>query len=238
MQIQFLGTGGAFDYDLGNSAAWITIRGKSILLDCGNTVYRALREQELAAKVEYILITHCHDDHVGSLATLLLYLRHSLKREVLPKILVPSESFRDHLFEYLRFAIPHPEKYATFPLLHEISDFQVEAIDTFGLHIPGMPSFGYSFEDETEILLYSGDIGNHEVLFEFLAQKTKDKIRVFHDITFEASDGIHAYYLDLIPFTKQYEIFGYHHDHRCVPDDNPIALVAHQPNFLFRHHTR
>ncbi|MEM7659835.1 MAG: MBL fold metallo-hydrolase, partial [Bacteroidota bacterium] len=203
-----------------------------ILIDCGNTTFCRLRELGLAKQVQHILITHCHDDHVGSLATLLLYLKHVARQQIVPTIWVPSTDFQLHIFQYLQFAMPKPEKYARFQLLHEQNDLIIEGIDTFGLHVPGMQSYGYCFEDEEEVVLYSGDIGPSDILFDHLETKSEKPIRVFHDVTFEAADGIHAYYLDLLPYLKTYQIFGYHHDHRQVPDDNPIALVAEHPELL------
>src|SRR4030095_1587723 len=67
MLLQFLGTGGAFNPEYGNSAALIRCNGKSILIDCGFTVFAKLKEFNLFNQIDYILITHLHNDHTGSL---------------------------------------------------------------------------------------------------------------------------------------------------------------------------
>lgn len=232
MQIKFLGTGGAFDYESGNSAAWISFMGKNILLDCGNAVYRRLRETGLANKIDFILITHCHDDHVGSLASIILHHSYFIHPARKTNILVPSQAFQDHLREFIRFAIPDPDKYVTFTPISEFPG--IEVIDTFGLHVKNMQSYGFIFESESELLVYSGDVGDPNVIFDALEKKlpTTKKIRVFHEMCFDKSDGVHVYYKNLFPRIKDYDIFGYHFDPREIPADNIIPPVASFPDLL------
>lgn len=232
MEIKFLGTGGAFDYEYGNSSAWVVRGGAHILIDCGNTTYAALRQAGVADRIDYMLITHFHDDHVGSLCTTILH--HKFLRQPTRKahILVPNWEFRDQLYEFIRFGLINPEEYVSFSLIDEMSG--LTAIDTFGLHVPGMQSYGYLFEDEDEILAYSGDLGDPDIVFEHLrrASDAKPK-RVFHEISFDRSDGIHTYYQDLFPRLGHYPLWGYHIDPRQNPPDNRIPLVADQPELLF-----
>lgn len=232
MSIKFLGTGGAFDFEIGNSAAWVNIRGKNILLDCGNSTYRKLRETGLANQFDYILITHCHDDHVGSLATVILHHSYFIQPARKVNILCPTPSFQEHLFQYICYAIPSAHKYVNFIPLSEFEG--IDAIDTSGLHVPEMPSFGYIFEFEDGIIAYSGDLGDPDVIFEYLKDKKYDNksVKVFHDVSYDKGDGVHVYYKDLIPWLEEFEIIGYHHDHTQNPLDNPIPQVADFPELL------
>ncbi|TAE47819.1 MAG: ribonuclease Z [Bacteroidetes bacterium] len=230
MQFRFLGTGGAFDYAYGNSAAWINFRGKHILLDCGNSVYARLREKDLTEHIDYILITHCHDDHVGSLSTVILHHFFMLKSPRKAVILTPDPEFQAILASLLSFSIPDPEKYVTFLPLSEIEG--LSAINTTGKHVWGMPSYGYVFEDEDETVVYSGDIGDSEFIFDHIAPNPDKPVRVFHESSFEPSDGVHTYYRKLIPKRERYDLYLYHVDPRTNPEDNPIPLVANIPDLL------
>ncbi|MEL6671519.1 MAG: MBL fold metallo-hydrolase [Bacteroidota bacterium] len=230
MIFKFLGTGGAFDYEYGNSAVWVSLRGKNILVDCGNSVYRTLRENKLAGNIDYILVTHFHDDHVGSLNSIILHHKYFRDPPRRATVLVPNETFRDQLAWFISFALPHPERYVDFKPLSEVEG--ITAIDTFGMHVKNMPSFGYIFEDEEEIIAYSGDLGNPNILFEKLPQNPQKPVRVFHEMSFFRADGVHSYYQDIMPRLKDYEIYGYHHDPRKAPEDNAVPLVAHYPEWL------
>ena len=232
MQINFLGTGGAFDFQLGNSAAVLDFKGHRILIDCGNTTYRQLREARIADTIDHILITHCHDDHIGSLTTLILHNKYYLKNPQKTNILVPSHSFKDYLCEFLKFAIPNYDEVVSFSPLSAIPG--IEAVDTFGKHVKNMPSFGYIFEDDEHIYGYSGDVSDPEIIFDALKRKlaTGKEIKVFHDMSFDERDTVHCYYKNLIPHLEHFQIYAYHLDPRDNPADNPIALLADHPHYL------
>lgn len=233
MQIKFLGTGGAFDYEYGNSAAWIKMHGKNILVDCGYSVYPRLREAGLMDQLDYILITHCHDDHVGSLCSVLLHQQFFYDQPRTVRVLLPNDEFGAYLDRYIRFAIPRAEKYVNYAPLEEVPG--IKAIDTFGLHVRDMPSFGYLFEDESDIVLFSGDLGEAGIIFDHARPYLQDnrQMRIFHEMTFEESDDVHTYYKDLEPFLAQFDILGYHMDPRQNPDDNTIPLVVNQPELRY-----
>ncbi|MDX2286127.1 MAG: MBL fold metallo-hydrolase [Bacteroidia bacterium] len=231
MQIKFLGTGGAFDYQYENAAIWITFRGFNILLDCGNSTYPRLRELALDDRIDYILVTHLHDDHAGSLSTTILHQYHMLKPARKARILTPNESFAQVLRDFLSFSITALDTYVDFFPLETLPGLR--AVDTTGLHIKGMPSYGYIFEDQDEIVAVSGDLGNPDIIFSHLDPAASKPVRVFHDIAFELSDGVHVYYKDLQHRLEQFRIFGYHVDPTQNPADNAIPLVADLPELLF-----
>ncbi len=230
MQIKFLGTGGAFDFEYGNSAAFIHFRGKRILLDCGNSVYRRLRQTGLADQIDYILITHLHDDHVGSLNSTVLHHKYLLAEPRKARILVPTESFAKELQAFMNFGLRDPKNYADFLPLTELEG--LTAVDTFGKHVDGMQTYGYIFEDEDEILAFSGDLGDSNIIFDHLPEQSDKKIRVFHEMSFVRQDGVHTYYQDLNPRAEQYEIYGYHLDPRNAPADNKVPILADHPELL------
>ena len=86
----FLGSGGAFSKELGNSSSVLLKNEKPILLiDCGLSTFHSYKEifQDLPKAV---FITHCHFDHIASLE-MLLYACHFSEKEQLTKIFCPAD---------------------------------------------------------------------------------------------------------------------------------------------------
>ncbi len=236
MEFRFIGTGGAFDFEYGNSAAWIQFRGKNILLDCGHAAYRRLREIGIAGKIDYMLITHFHDDHIGSLSTAILHQKHLRKPPEKVQILIPpgpvGAQFQDQLYAFLAHSLIQPEKYLDFVPLDTLDG--IHAIDTSGKHVKDMLSFGFAFEDEQENVLFSGDLGDPGLIFRYAESLPQNKkIRIFHEVSFWRTDGVHSFYKDLEKYVNKWEFYGYHCNPTYAPEDSIIPLVANHPEFLF-----
>ncbi|WP_439880363.1 MBL fold metallo-hydrolase [Pontibacter sp. MBLB2868] len=229
MQIKFLGTGGAFDTDFLNSAALLEFRDINLLIDCGFTVYPTLVKKNLINKVDHILLTHLHNDHCGSLANLLLYKR-IIEKVKPPVLLYPTEQFRQQLYEFLAIQVKDPEKYADFVPLEQFNG--ITAIDTYGQHSEGLQTYAYIFEEDNERIVYSGDLGKPELLFDRLAKMPSLPTCVFHDITFNPANTSHTYYKKLLPYLNGLDIFGYHCDPSENPSDNPIRLVFYEKDLM------
>lgn len=230
MQIKFIGTGGAFDYEYGNSAAWVQFNGKNILIDCGFSIYPKLAQLDLIKDIDFVLITHLHDDHVGSLSTTFLHRKHNLSEPRPITLLYPTESYREELDQFFSMILVDPSMYYTYAPL---ADFPgLEAIETSGYHKEHLSSFAYLFKEERSLTVYSGDLGNADWLFDKLKQRDENKIRVFHDISFQMENNVHAFYKSLFKYVDDYEIYGYHHDPTLEPDDNIIPLVSNFPQFM------
>ncbi len=75
MQLNFLGIGAAYYPPFGSTSAYFVVQGHFYLIDCGETVFSALwNNHDLnECKDIYVLITHLHADHIGSLGSFISY---------------------------------------------------------------------------------------------------------------------------------------------------------------------
>lgn len=81
---RFLGIGSGFNTKLGNSSAFFYDDDNNFyLIDCGFDVFNKIIQFDLFKDVKNVtvFITHLHDDHIGSLATLLFYTHFVLNIE-------------------------------------------------------------------------------------------------------------------------------------------------------------
>lgn len=229
MQIRFIGTGGAFDIDQGNSAAIVELAGRVILLDCGNAVFPQLLRKGLAHRIDSVLLTHFHDDHVGSLSSLIIH-RTYVRDEGPLEILVPTEEFGDQVREFLAFSLGKNSPRFRIVLLE--NDQNVSCIDTFGQHIQGMQTWAYCFRHEGAYVAFSGDLGQPQHFFAELEQMGALGARVFHEVSFHPSPA-HTHYKILESYRDKFDIYGYHCNHHQRPDDLELKLVADYPELLF-----
>lgn len=225
MQIKFLGTGVAFEPHLGTSAVIVEHEDVRVLVDCGYTVFPTLLQRDVADKVDYILITHLHGDHIGSLPTYLNYISHILKQEA--QIIVPTEAFQAELHAF--FHATWAEKHVHYL---SISDFPwIGSIDTFGQHVEGRQSFAYYFTDGEELIYYSGDLANVDTTVDFLKTRSEPNIRVFHDVN-KTDSPVHVFYKEAEAKLAGYDVYGYHCDKATMPADCKLKLVEEYPELL------
>ena len=228
MQLKFIGTGGAFDYEYLNSAAIVSVNGLKVLIDCGHAIYPALRKLDATDKIDYALITHFHDDHVGSLSSLLIYSLYFHNKKL--TILYPDDNFLRDIRNFLVFTLSDPDKYVNF---QPVSNFGfIGSVNTFDHHVAGLQTFAYYFEENDKRVVYSGDLGNCDMLFNFLESLGQKDTTVFHDVTFNRENKAHTYYKNLEPYTDRYKIIGYHCDPTINPPDNKIPLAQNLPEYL------
>lgn len=231
MQIKFIGTGGAFDIEYLNSSAIVTLNNVNILIDCGHSIFPALRRLNATSRIDYVLITHFHDDHIGSLSSLAAYCKIFEGRKL--KLLWPELILVEQLNEILKHTLQKPDAYFDFQPISELPN--VGFINTFGKHVPDGISYAYYFEEAENRIVYSGDIGDCDFLFDAIKKLPEKKTSVFHEIFFNPLAKAHTYYKDLMPYSSDYEIYGYHCDPRKNPPDNPIKLVQNLPELLLSH---
>lgn len=213
MKLNFFGTGSAFYPPYGNTGAYF-LKGRELyLIDCGETafdfLYRHIRLDEVQ-KV-YVILTHLHADHVGSLGTLISYFYCLHQMQVY--VIHPEETAR----ELLRLLGIPEEGFIFLPSMPKNSAC-LTARPVPVRHVPGMNCYGYLLSDGTETVYYSGDACDvpEEILSAFLAGRIG---RLYQDTsTHDSPDPSHCYYgrlEELIPSNKRGQVYCIHLDSPC-----------------------
>lgn len=165
--LKFIGIGSAFNTALGNTSAFVKKESSLILIDCGGTVFHRVQELGLLAAVKnmYIIITHMHPDHVGSLGEVIFYNHYILKNKV--NVIYPD---KEHMTQFLLNIGVSKEMY------HLISNTDLEIQDeVFGKlsieympvsHVDTIEAYGFIMQLDEKNIYYSGDSNtiNEQVL--------------------------------------------------------------------------
>lgn len=156
--LNFLGIGSAFNTALGNTSAFIKNNSSILLFDCGSTVFNRVQKLDLLSNVSnlYIVITHTHPDHVGSLGELIFYSHYILHHK--PKIFFPDAYLLNALLNNMGVD-------AEFYELISVPDINIydEFIGTVALsfikssHVKKIPSYGIMLKYDEHTIYFSGD---------------------------------------------------------------------------------
>lgn len=224
--IEFLGCGGAFDVNQGNSSAVLTAPGgEKLLIDCGSLVFKELINRELVKDIENVFITHTHDDHIGSLSALIYLNWFVLKRAL---NLYCSEEVSKKLKVFLEEVSGHEEEqFKLIPIkigkeFTPIKEVKATLVDVTKFHVSKLPNAGVVFEVDACYLVYSSDTNkftmdtiqeSNKPLYEKL-QDQKENLVILHDASkyFLPGNSVHIFYKDLAERAKDYKnMFVYHH---------------------------
>jgi ribonuclease BN (tRNA processing enzyme) len=180
MQLTIIGGGTCVpSLKRGSPANFLKIGDKNILVDCGPGTMRQMLRAGISYKdIDYVFLTHFHNDHVADLTALLHALRwtpgYKRKNQL---VLVGPVGFKD-FFEKLTFNMKgdfdtesdvssHSYKVKLIDIKDKIEfpRFKVRCFKT--LH--GHPSTAYRFEEKTtkKALVISGDSMFDESLIKF-----------------------------------------------------------------------
>lgn len=222
MTLTFLGKGAAFYPAYGNTGAYFW-KGKDLyLIDCGETIFGALMKAGILPGAEsvYILITHLHADHVGSLGTLISYLFYNkgIRADVihpLPAIvqLLTLQGIAADIYHYCPGMPENPAGIGAEPVRVN--------------HVTEMECYGYLLKDGEECIYYSGDARDIPggVLADFLSGTI---CRIYQDTAVQDSEHpTHCCYKQielLIPPAMRSRVF-------CMHLDGPYEKVLKASGF-------
>lgn len=154
--LKFLGRNAGFSGK--NNSAYFE-DGKTLwLIDCGMLVFFQLVEKFDLFYYDTInvLITHLHEDHVGSLAQLLLYLGYDSRKKVKVNVISSCENMKNRM----DLAGVDPNFYVLNP------DVNVEWIKT--RHVDFLDAYGFYMNLNGKNILYTGDTATLEPFLKYL----------------------------------------------------------------------
>ncbi|UUV47032.1 ribonuclease Z [Bacillus phage vB_BanS-Thrax5] len=159
---EFIGTGSAFNTKLGNNGAFIKQGNKFFMIDCGSSTFSRIMEMDLLEGVEeiYVMITHKHPDHIGSLGDLIFYGYYNMGN-VMEKnvtVLTPSDiMMQDILFDMGVGSDTYYLKEFDTESLNFLDDFSMTFMPIQTEHVKELDCFGYVIHIKNTRIYYSGD---------------------------------------------------------------------------------
>ncbi len=207
MKVNVLGTGGAFDVREGNSSFVVYHEKLRILVDCGYDTYPALMCNGMANAIDMVCVTHCHDDHIGSLSAFIYYRFYVLK-QITPIVTTYSTAV-DLQGIFARMGMAVNREYS-FLHVGQRPEF-IKLIQTTNSHVQNMPSCAVNFADK---LVISGDTGINliERNPDVFNAVVKNGATLFHDAA-AIDTPVHCHYSTFlgIPEHIRDRIYLYHH---------------------------
>lgn len=156
--LNFIGTGSAFNTQLGNTSAYYKWEDQILIIDCGSSIFHRIVESNLLEGVKHIhvAITHTHADHVGSLADLVLYsyYSHGNLAEKIITIYSPEDTQVDRLLE-LNGCLE--DIHFDYKNIRNIKD-EISIYFVGSSHVNEIPSYSIYLYIEEKELFYSGDV--------------------------------------------------------------------------------
>lgn len=223
MDLIFLGRGCSNNVKQKNNAAYFIENSELFLIDCGESVFTKLKENNLLDSINTvnIMITHTHSDHVGSLGTLILYCYFNIKVKV--NIILPSHALhKEDIKSLTRIFGCTEEMYCIID--EEEYDNKYNTFKTIRYkqtnHVPQICSYGILFDTTDGLVYYSGDTKEVNNIKEIISSGQRiDKIYM-DTTTANSPDNVHFYigYLnEEIPETLKNKVYCMHfNSEECI----------------------
>lgn len=215
--LNFIGIGSAFNTKLGNNGAFIRKQRSLLLIDCGGTVFQRVQELNLLNDMDrlYIIITHTHPDHVGSLGDFVFYMYYILHKK--PVVFFPGQELLQKLLECVGVTTSMYELKSDFELGPDAFGFEGAALKFIRVpHVDTIPAYGLILELDGKCLYYSGDA--NEIPGEIMEKLKKGELDMLYQDTSGADyDGnVHLSIkklVNLVPPELRGKVYCMHHDH-------------------------
>lgn len=182
MKIVILGSSSHFPMKSRNHPGiFVSIGGKNILIDCGEGIQRQMRIAGISpTKLDYILITHWHGDHMLGLGGI-LYSLESMEYKKELNIILPRENFDDlkKILEGLRINLSFKINLieAKEGLIIEERDFYI-----YGFELKHtVKNFGYIIKEKDKIKIDKKKLEEFNIKNIDLIKKLKNMEKIIID---------------------------------------------------------
>lgn len=194
--LKFIGCGNAFNTKLGNNCAYIKKENVLFLIDCGSSTFSRIQQNNLLTDVDEIcvLLTHTHNDHVGSLGDLIFYGYYSVGKPKKPNVhifapsainiraLLKKMGVQENVYTLTEF-----KQSSEIQLNHFHLSFECIPVK----HVKHLNCFGYIIHYESKTIYYSGDC--YEIPNSILKKLHNGEFDQFYQDTCQADfeDNVH-----------------------------------------------
>lgn len=241
MDLTFLGRGAAFNPKEGNTSAYFIENKKLFLIDCGESVFERIIENDLLKDIEVInlMITHTHSDHIGSIGSLVMYSFFTLQKPI--NIILPNhEEYIVHIKNILNAFGCFESMYKI--VLENEFDNKYERFTNIRYlktnHYNGLICYSLLFNTPNGIIYYSGDTRETTIIEELIRGKENiDKLYI--DVTTADFKGnVHIYIgilKDIIPENLKNCVYCMHFNNdECIEKAKELGfnVVEVKNNFL------
>lgn len=183
MELNFLGRGAAFNPKEGNTSAFFIDNNELFLIDCGESIFKEIIENNILNNIEKIniMITHTHCDHIGSIGSLIMYSYYKLNNKV--NIIVPKEKkeYISNLLSIINLFGCSKDMYNTKYDIEYSNKYNVFQHISFVTtkHVDNLECFSIVFNTKDGIIFYSGDTKEINLLIKIINSNQKiDKIYI------------------------------------------------------------
>lgn len=212
--LEFLGIGGAFATKLKNCSAFYKNNEKLLLIDCGENIFEEIIKHKILEEIKeiYLILTHFHTDHIGSLGTLIFYCDKIGINSI--KIIYPQ---KDKIKTLLNMFGMQKCSYEILTPKENKDFFIKEYLQQHSI----MESYGYLMNLDGKTIYYSGD--TKTIPDEVKNMFFEEKIDYFYQ---DVRKDINDYHIsiselnNIIPIEKRTKIKCMHFN-----DDNEIEIV-------------
>jgi len=231
MELKFLGRGAAFNPNEGNTSAYFIEDDNLFLLDSGETVFASLIKNNILEKINniYIMITHTHSDHIGSLGSIVHYFYYM--KESNATIVLPTDAkYQKDIEELLRIfgcdkenynfikEIELDNNYKSFNKLRFLETKHSKNLDCYGLLFDTNNGYVYYSGDTLEVTNVTNLINNNEKI---------DKLYMDTTTTdYEGNVHLNIYILkDSIPDSVKNKVYCMHlNNNECIEEAKRIGF--------------
>jgi glyoxylase-like metal-dependent hydrolase (beta-lactamase superfamily II) len=225
--LSFVGIGSAFHTEVGNNCAYFIRDRKLFMFDCGSTTFSRLLARGLLNGIEhiYVLMTHTHADHVGSLGDLVFYSYFSQSPRFVKKITIVAQ--HDHRIpDILQMMGVGGDYYdCVAPAAHlDVDGIPLEVHRV--RHAPELACYAYVLQLDGKTIYYSGD--SVEIPDDIRRRFLNGEIDMIYQDTATNDHPLHLSLnklAELIPEARRSAVYCMHFDNEFDPE------VAHRMGF-------